>query len=115
MLRSARLRQGPQDDRELIATETGDGVVSLDATAQTLTDDRKHLIARGMAQGVVDLLKVVEVEIQQGAAEAALTHLLQLIGQSIAEQEPVRQAGELIEMRLTVQTLFTLAAGQCQR
>ena len=64
-----------------------------------------------MADGVVDLLEVIEVDIQHRAIGHAGGGALQLRGQPAAEQHPVRQAGQRIEVRLTVQLLVARALG----
>ena len=50
------------EDRELVAAEAGDGVVGAQRVAQALAADLEQAVAGGVAERVVDLLEVVEVE-----------------------------------------------------
>ncbi len=63
-----RIRNVAQDHRELVATQTRDGIAILHAGAQALRDDDEQLIARRVPDGVVHALEVIEVDVQQRAA-----------------------------------------------
>ena len=56
-----------QDHGELVATQARDGVAFLDAGAQALRDDGQQLVAGLVAQRIVDLLEVVQVDVEQRA------------------------------------------------
>ena len=94
-----------EQDRELVATETGGEVVGRDAGPEPLGHRDEEPVARRMAQGVVDDLEVVEVEEQHdgqrvGAwGEEAVVDLL-------AEQGPVGEAGQRIVMGLMAELLL---------
>ena len=57
-----------EQDRELVTPEAADGVAAARAFAQPLGDPEQHLVAGLVAEGVVDVLEVVEVEHQDGDA-----------------------------------------------
>ena len=57
-----------QQDGELVATEPGDDVGLPDPARQDRADRRDELVTGGVPERVVDLLEVVEVDEQQGAA-----------------------------------------------
>ena len=54
------------DDDELIAAETGDGIHFAHGGEQTLGDGAEQRIAVGVAEGVVDALKVIDVNHEDG-------------------------------------------------
>ena len=68
-----------------------------------------------MAHGVVDLLEVVQVDIENRAALHPGGRPLQLRGQPAAEQHPVGQPSEGVEMRLPVQLLIARRLGEGDR
>ena len=55
-----------EQDRELVATESGDGVGGPHARAQTLGDRAQELVAGRVTEAVVDVLEPVEVDEQHG-------------------------------------------------
>ena len=64
--------QAGQDDRELVAAEPADRVPGADGGAQPRGHLTEQLVARGVAEGVVDLLEPVEVAEQDAEARAAV-------------------------------------------
>ena len=90
-----RVTQGILQHDELVAAETGDDVGASHGRAQPVGHDAQELIAARVAQRVVDLLELVEVDEVDGEWPAAAqarhrgVHL-------VAEKRPVRQAGERI-------------------
>jgi hypothetical protein len=104
-----------QDHRKFIAAQSRDRIDVRDTAAQPLRGDAQHLIARGVTDGVIDLLEVVQVDIENGAVLHTRSRALQLRGQAAAEQHPVGQPGQRVEVRLTVQLLVTRALGQGDR
>jgi hypothetical protein len=57
---------------ELVAAEPGDGVLRPDGAGEALRRDREEVVARGVAEAVVDGLEVVEVQQHQGDAGGVL-------------------------------------------
>ena len=62
--RGAEVRLVEQQDRELVAAEAGRQVVGADARLDALGDRGEQPVAGRVAEGVVDVLEVVEVEEQ---------------------------------------------------
>ena len=54
------------EQNELVAAETGDRAAAVDDRAQLPGDGAEHPVAGRMAEGVVDLLELVEVEPEHG-------------------------------------------------
>ena len=102
-----------QHDGELVARIARHRVGGADAAAQALGDGAQHLIAGGMAVGVVDGLEPVQVDEQQGEALAVADRLAQDRLQPVVEQQPVGQPGQGIDQALGA-TLFA-GALQLQR
>ncbi len=55
-----------EEDRELVAPDSRDGVCRPDGGCESCADHREQAVARDVAEGVVDALEVVEVEEQHG-------------------------------------------------
>ena len=56
-------RDAPQEHEELVASQAPDIVVAATRDLQALRDQDEQLVAGGVAQGVVDRLEVVEIDI----------------------------------------------------
>ena len=94
-----------QDHRELVACQPRHGVAFLHAGAQPLRHDHQQLVAGGVADAVVDLLEVVEVDVEQRASRLRLGAVGDLLRQPVAEQQPVGQRREWIVVRLAIEVL----------
>ena len=84
---------------ELVAAEAGDEILRTEHLAQAVCHRAQQLVAAGMAERVVDLLELVEVDEQQrrhllGAALAG-----QQAADLVAEIDPVRQRGQFVVAR----------------
>src|SRR5918995_6687479 len=93
-----RLVPGRQHERELVPAEPRERVVLAHRAAQPRPDLAQHLVARVMAQGVVELLEPVEVDEQQGQLVAPLDRGLQPLDQVA----PIREPGEVVGQRARV-------------
>ena len=89
-------------DAELVAAEAGDHLVLLERGAQALGDLLQETVAGVVAERVVDLLEVIEVDQHDGRrtirAAAGVHDLLDLV----AEERPVRQSCEGVVDRLVL-------------
>ena len=83
-----------QQDGELVTTEPGDEVLLAQRPPQHRRGRHDQLVAGVVAPGVVDLLEVVEVEQQQGAARAGAGAQVEVLGQGRVEATTVGQPGE---------------------
>ena len=85
-------------DREFVAAQSRDRVVFGDALAETPGDLLQQRVADRMAQQIVDVLEVVEVEAEHRNLIAAPDEPQGLF-ELFAEQRPVRQIGQRIMTR----------------
>ena len=85
-----------EEHGELLAAPARDAVVRPDRVAQAAGDLDQHAVAGAVAERVVDLLEVVEVE----EHEAALVAGLERERDVLAEREPVVRAGDDVGARL---------------
>jgi len=98
----ARLRRSGEprlQDREFVAAESSDHVGAAQARAETLRHRRQKLVAGGVAQGVVDVLEFIEIEIKNGEYFRVPAHAQQSFVEALVKQHPVWQTGQRIVMR----------------
>ena len=86
------------NDGELVTAEPRRHVGRLQACAQPFGDALEKLIADRMAEGVVDALELVDVDIEHRELFAGPERLQRLF-QPFAKQHPVRQVGQRVVMR----------------
>lgn len=96
-----------QDD-ELVAPETGDRVVRSDDRLEAGRHLDEHLVAGGVARGVVDGLEVVEVEEDHGGPRGAPAHGLERVLEPVEEERPVRQPRQRVVQSLMGERLLGL-------
>ena len=89
--------------RELVATDAGQRVGICHAALEPLAHRAQQFVARGVAEPIVDLLEVVEIDEDQH--ELAVAHRLV---EPLREQQPVRQPGQRIVMDLVRQSALRL-------
>src|SRR3546814_964446 len=87
-------------DHELVAAEATDRVDPPQRALEAPRDGHQQLVADAVAEGVVDRLEVVEVEEHGGHRGAVALGSTEQLLSSVADQGPVRQAGELVVERL---------------
>ena len=90
-----------QDQAELVAPQPRDRVVGAQGGQQPLGDDAQQLVARVVAERVVDVLEAVQVDQDDRAALAALAALDGLL-RPFAEPFAVGQAGQRVVQRLVL-------------
>jgi hypothetical protein len=89
-----------EQDRELVAAEAGGGVSAANARVEPARHLDQHLVARGVAQGVVDLLEVVEVEEEHGAPATLAARPDDGVAHALGEQRAVGEPGDGVVERL---------------
>jgi hypothetical protein len=99
-----------QDERELLAAEPRDEVALAHRGAQPRRGGDEHLVALGVAVGVVDGLEVVEVEHDDGERPAEAGRARDLLLQPLVAGAVVEQPGEPVRARLLAQRV-ALAGG----
>ncbi|MNO75782.1 hypothetical protein D3C76_668410 [compost metagenome] len=90
--------QASEDHGELVATQTGQGVVLAQLAAQALAQGAQQLVAETMAEGVVDVLEVVQVQAQRSGQFLAVVAAHQGLLEPLVEQRAVGQPGERVVM-----------------
>jgi hypothetical protein len=86
----------PQQYGEFVAAETGDRVALLRAGLEPMRNDGQQLVARAVAERIVDALEVIQVDIHERAAREPGGRRRQLLRQAIAKQCAIGQLRERI-------------------
>ena len=98
-----------QQHGELIAAETRDRVALFRARLEPMRDDRQQLIARAVAERVVDPFEMIEIDVHERAAREPGGGRRELLREPVAEQRAIRQLGERIVVRLAIQPFVARA------
>ena len=88
-----------QADHEFVAAKSCGGVAFPQAGAQAHGHGFEQLVADMMAERVVDMLEVVEIEHHHRHLILVAARLRDIVAQAILEQDPVRQARQRIVQR----------------
>jgi hypothetical protein len=88
------------DEGEFVASQSRDGVRSPHRLLQCGCDQAQKLVARPMAQAVVDELEVVQVEKHHRDPAVAPAAARQRLAETIQEEQSIRQTGERVVERL---------------
>ena len=91
-----RVLDADEHDAELVAADPRHGVDLAHAGAEPHRDLLEQEIARGMAEGVVDVLEAVEVEKQQGRHVAPAADAGDRLLEPLEQQNPVGQPGQRV-------------------
>ena len=83
-----------EEHGELVAAQTGDGVLTANAEQQAFGRGDQQRIARGVSEGVVDGLEVVQVEEEHG--HAALASADHRVLEAFGEQRSVGEARQRV-------------------
>jgi hypothetical protein len=89
-----------QQDGELVAAEPGDGVAVAEDRPQARAHLAEQLVPVRVPEAVVDLLEAVQVDQEQGDLAGRAAGRGQALVELVAQQFPVRQAGECVVGRL---------------
>ena len=84
------------DDGELVAAEAGHQILAAHDAAQPLGDVEDELVADVMAERVVDVLEVIEVDVEHRRGRAAGAHVVDHGFEPLAEIDAVGQAADRI-------------------
>ena len=95
-LQRIRIRGAMGDDGELVAAEAGHQIVAAHDVAQPLGDVEDELVADVMAERVVDVLEVIEVDVEHRRGRAAGAHFVDHGFEPLAEIDAVGQAADRI-------------------
>ena len=104
------LALGGEQDGELVATEAPEDVGLAQALLQRAGAGDDELVARGVAEAVVDRLEAVEVEHEQRALGAVAAAAGDVLGQGAVDAAAVEQAGERVVVGQVAQLVLQAAA-----
>ena len=93
-----------QQHRELVASETSDGIAGAYAGLQSDPDLDEEGIAAGVAEAVVDRLEVIKVNEKHRSLKTAM--VFEGVGQMSQKERPVGQIGQGIMRGLERETTF---------
>ena len=97
---------------ELVAAEPGTGIRLANAGGDPLGHRDQEIVAREVAERIVDVLEVVEIDQQQGDRLVASAGLGDSVLQAVVQQDPIGQPGQRVVMRHVVNLLLgSLALG----
>ena len=86
-----------KEDRELVASESGDDVLRTDEHGKPLGNHDQELVSRSMSEGVVDELESVEVDEEDRESVIGLEpEPLEESAKPIQEEGPIRELGEAV-------------------
>ncbi len=88
--------QPGQQYHEFVATEAGDGIFPAGTGFEAPGHHLQHAVADRVAERVVDVLEVIEVEKQQGTAQIVALVQGNLLHQALHEQGAVGQVGQRV-------------------
>ena len=91
------------DHRELLAADPADDVGGTDGRPQVVGEIGEHLVADGMAEDVVHLLEVVDVDHHHGDVLVRARGAGQLAPEALVEVTVVVEAGERVGLRLALE------------
>ncbi len=98
------IRQQRGHDDELVAAHSRHEIESGDRATQPLRDHSQQLVARRVPARVVDVLEMVEVQVDQRQRRLAVDDPLDQLRHPRVHEQPVRQAGQKIPLRLFDET-----------
>ena len=107
--RLGRLVDGGEEHGELVASEPRNRVARADDLLQTVAEGGEHLVAHAVAELVVDLLELVEVDENERRLLVSILADRDRMLQLLVEESPVREARQWVEERLLAQLLLELA------
>ncbi len=109
------LRADPRHQQhELVAVGARQHAARREQALQALGDGQHHRIANGMAEVLIDLLELIEIDGDDAERRSVRLGLLDEIGKRFAQRDPVGQAGQgigacrALGIRLALQDLARL-------
>ena len=91
------------EDRELVAGDARDDRRVANGVAQAWRDRSQHGVPQARADGVVEILEVIDVEIQHDQSATGRACARELVSEEVAEQRSVGQLGERVEVRQSLE------------
>ena len=94
------------EQHELVSAKPSDGVRPAGDRRQPSTDLAQYAVSRVMAQGVIDLLEVVEVDEQQPYASGLALEGHECLCEMVHQRQAVGQAGQCVVQGLMGERFF---------
>ena len=107
--RLGRLVHRGEEHGELVASEPRNRVTCADDLLQTVAEGGEHLVAHAVAELVVDLLELVEVDEHERRLLVSFLADRDRMLQLLVEESSVRKPCQWVEERLLAQLLLELA------
>ena len=90
--------QPRQNNGELVTTAACQRILITQNPPQAHRNGTQQIIARLVAQGIIDVFKVIQIQPHRGRFAARIAIFPQRLSQALVEQDAVRQTGEIIVM-----------------
>ena len=97
-----------EQDHELVAAQASDGVALPHRVLQPVAHGLEELVADGVAEGVVHILEVVEIDDEHGRDRAAATGACEQLVGAVEDEPAVWEPGQLVVQRLSDQLVRLL-------
>ena len=111
----ALLAAAGDDHGELLAADPADDVARADARAEVVGELRQHVVADGVAEDVVDLLEVVDVDHHDRDVRVLGRGQRQLAAEALVEVAVVVEAGERVGLGLALEPRADVRVVERQR
>ena len=85
-----------RDDGKFVAAQTRYQIVFVERTSDPTGDFADQFVPDRVPQGVVDVLEVIEVDIEDGGCRAALLNLFDDLLEPLAKIDAIGQAAERV-------------------
>ena len=95
-------------DHELVAAQASDGVALSHRVLQPVAHGLEELVADGVAEGVVHILEVVEIDDEHGRYRAAATGACEQLVGAVEDEPAVWEPGQLVVQPLSDQLVRLL-------
>jgi hypothetical protein len=103
------VRGAGHDDGEFVTAEAGNEIVVAHGLTQAPRDVENELVADMVAERIVDVLEMIEIDIEHGGSRSAIAHFGNGAFQPLRKVNPVRQSADGIVQRKVAQ--LPLAVG----
>src|SRR6516225_6591632 len=108
-LQRITVRGAGHDDGEFVAAEAGNEIVASYDLTQASRDIENELITDMVAERIVDVLEMIEIDVEYGRSRAAIAHFGNGAFRPLRKVNPVRQSTDRIVQRKVAQ--LPLAVG----
>ena len=93
------VRGADHDDGEFVAAQAGNEIVAAYDLTQASRDVENELVTDMVAERIVDVLEMIEIDVEYGRSRAAIAHFGNGTFQPFRKVNPVRQSADRIVQR----------------